>query len=155
MSARDQVRQARTRQLHDAAAARAADSLARARRAIIALNARSAPVTFTTVAAEAKVSLSYLYKHPDLASEIRQHRSAGQPRPRQDRNPRCSPASADSLRTQLTVAAERLRTLDTEVRDLRAENEILRGEVLDLRRRQHKAAPPRTSGRTVSGGTRP
>lgn len=144
MIARDQLRQARTRQLRDATAARAADSLARARRAIIALNTRGEPVTFAAVAAEAKVSLSYLYKQPRLASEIRQHRPAGRPQPRQGR----SAASADSLRTQLTVAAQRLRTLEGEVRELRAENEILRGEVLDLRRRQHRTASPPASGRT-------
>jgi hypothetical protein len=34
-----------------------------------------------------------------------------------------------------SVAASRLRTLEAEVRDLRGENETLRGEVLELRRR--------------------
>ena len=153
MSASDQLRQARTRQLRDAAEARAADSLARARRAIIALNARSEPVTFTAVAAEANVSLSYLYKQPGLASEIRQYHDMGMPRPRQPHVPGRSPASADSLRTQLTVAADRLRTLEREVRDLRAENETLRGEVLDLRRRQHRAT--RAPGGTTPRETRP
>jgi hypothetical protein len=152
MSASDQLRQARTRQLRDAAEARAADSLARARRAIIALNARSEPVTFTAVAAEASVSLSYLYKQAGLASEIRQHRDASQSQPRGTRIPGRSPASADSLRTQLTVAAERLRTLEREARDLRAENETLRGEVLDLRRRQHRT--PRAPGGTTPKETR-
>lgn len=145
MTARDQLRQARTRQLRDATAARSADSLARARRAIIALTARDVAVTFAAVAAEAKVSLSYLYKQPELASEIRQHRSAPRPQPCQARAGR-NPASADSLRTQLTVAADRLRTLEREVRDLRAENEILRGEVLDLQRRQHRTTGHRLPG---------
>lgn len=153
MIAHDQLRQARTRQLHDAAATRSADSLARARRAIITLTARDAAVTFAAVAAEAKVSLSYLYKQPGLASEIRQRRSAGQPQQRPGRVSGRSPASADSLRTQLIVAADRLRTLEREVRDLRTENEVLRGEVLDLRRRQHRT--PRASGGTASGMTRP
>jgi predicted nucleic acid-binding Zn-ribbon protein len=139
--------------LRDAAEARAVNSLARARRAIITLNARGEPVTFTAVAAEAKVSLSYLYKQAGLASEIRQHRSAGQPPQQQHRVPGRSPASLDSLRTQLTVAAERLRTVEREVRDLRAENETLRGEVLDLRRRQHRT--PRAPSATASAETRP
>lgn len=152
MNARDQLRQARTLQLHEAAAARSADSLARARRAIITLTARDAAVTFAAVAAEAKVSLSYLYKQPGLASEIRQRRSAVQARPRQGRVSGGNPASAESLRTQLTVAAGRLRALEREVRDLRTENEILRGEVLDLRR-QHRT--PRAPGGKASGGTRP
>jgi len=144
-----QLRQARTRQLRDAAANRAADSLARARRAIITLNARGEPVTFAAVAAEAKVSLSYLYKQPELAEEIRQRRSTGQPPSHPYRGPRRSPASTDSLRTQLTVAAARLRELESEVRDLRAENEILRGEVLDLRRRQHRATSHRSPSNTA------
>jgi len=74
-------------------------------------------------------------------------------RPRTGRVSGGSPATADSLRTQLTVAADRLRTLEREIRDLRTENEVLRGEVLDLRRRQHRT--PRTPGGKASEETRP
>jgi hypothetical protein len=135
VSVPEPVRNARERQLRDASAARAADAFARAQRAIISLTARGENITFAAVATRARVSESYLYKQPELRSEIRKRRFDDTlAQPHSDR-PRGGQATADSLRTQLSVAASRLRTLEAEVRDLRGENETLRGKVLELRRR--------------------
>jgi hypothetical protein len=133
MTTADQLRQARTQQLKESAETRAADALARANRAIIILEARGEAITVASVAAQAGVSESYLYKHPDLQQEIRRRRGDRPTRPGRTRQ---TSASAESLRTQLTVASERLKNLDAEVRRLRQENETLRGEVLELRRQR-------------------
>jgi hypothetical protein len=132
----EQLRQTRTQQLQEASARRAADTLARAQRAIIALSSRGQAITFAAVAAQAAVSESYFYKNPALREEIYSHRSAASTHAQQARQ-RSIP-STESLRTQLVVTRQRLQTLESEVRDLRLENEVLRGQVVELRRtRRH------------------
>lgn len=129
-------RATRVDRLTAAAQRRSSEAEARARRAIMSLDGRGEPVTFATVAIEAQVSESYLYKHEALASQIRQH--AGRHRPRSSRDAEQS-ATAASLRTKLAVTVDRLRVVEAELAELRDENATLRGEVLDLRRRMRTA----------------
>jgi hypothetical protein len=131
-----ETRQARTERLADAAAKRSADTEARARRAIIRLDQQNQPVTFTSVAAAAGVSKSYLYAHTALSTAIGSHRLAARspsPRPREEQ------ATAASLRTKLHVVTTRLHEVEAHLRQARAENETLLGELVQLRRKQHRA----------------
>jgi hypothetical protein len=131
-----ETRQARTERLTDAAAKRSADTEARARRAIIRLDQQNQPVTFASVAAAAGVSKSYLYAYTDLSTAIRNHRSAthsASPRPHEEQ------ATVASLRTKLHVVTTRLHKVEAHLRQARAENETLLGELVQLRRKQNRA----------------
>jgi len=131
-----ETRQTRTERLAEAASKRSADAEARARRAVIRLDQQNKPVTFASVAAVAGVSTSYLYAHPALSTAIRSHRSATrQPAPR----PREEQATAASLRTKLHVVTTRLHEAEALLRQARAENETLLGELVQLRRKQNRA----------------
>ena len=133
------TRTARIERLAHATAKRTADAEARARRAIIRLEQQNKPITIASIAAAAGVSTSYLYAHPDLSNAIRNHPLSGRsplPRPREEQ------ATAASLRTKLQVVKERLREVETQLGQALAENENLRGELVDLRRKQSR--PPTT-----------
>jgi septation ring formation regulator EzrA len=129
---RDGGREARTRNLSKAAERRSEETLKRARGALIALHARGEEISYRTVAEEAGVSDSYLRKHPELSAQI--SALAGKFKPKAA-PPSPTAATAASLRTKLTVTVERLKNVEEEARRLRQENEALRGEVLELRRR--------------------
>lgn len=120
----------RTDGLRAAAANRSADAIARAHRAITSRTARDAQVTFATVAAEAAVSESFLYKHRELNDRIKTaRRPIGRPRARSQ----SEAASTASLRIQLEVITARLAAVSERNELLAAENEALRGEISDLR----------------------
>lgn len=123
-------RDERVRRLTEKARERSAESLAAARRAIMTLQARQQPITPTSVAREAGVSVSYLSSHPELREEIRASAPSGR---RLNKSTSASP-SAESLRTQLDVMKNRLRDQKAELARLHRENAALRGEVLELRR---------------------
>jgi DNA anti-recombination protein RmuC len=127
-------RDERVRRLTLRAQERSADSLAAVRRAIPSLRARALPVTVTAVAREAGVSVSYVSGNQTLRDEIRAA-SEGAPRSNRGQPDRASDAS---LRTQLTVAAKRLREQGDELNRLRQENAALRGELLELRRQERR-----------------
>jgi hypothetical protein len=131
-----QARQKRTERLAETAAKRSADAEANARRAIIRLDQRNQPVTFATVAAASGVSKSYLYAHTAISATIRSHRSAREPTPGR---PREEQATVASLRTKLHVVTTRLHEVEAHLRQARAENETLLGELVQLRRKQSRA----------------
>ncbi len=126
-------RERRTARLAEAAAARSADAVARARRAITKLHSTGQPITFVSVARTAGVSTSFLYQHPELRREVgeRRNRTAGHPH-----TPTASSATVESLRTKLQVALQRNRELVEEVAALRTENQVLRSRVLELSHRR-------------------
>lgn len=124
-------RERRIARLANAAAARSADTTARARRAITKLHHTGQPITFVSVARTAGVSTSFLYQHPELRREVREHRTRTADHP-QTRT--ASSATAESLRTKVQVALQRNRDLTEEVAVLRSENEVLRSRVLELDR---------------------
>lgn len=120
--------------LRAAASAKATDALARARRAIVALENRGQPINFNTVATEAGVSKGYLYRQPDLRRSIAEKRPS--PPAAVARSAR-QQASADSVAAKkLAVAVEALKSLRAEVQALREENARLRGDVAEERRRR-------------------
>lgn len=123
-------RNQRVERLREAAAGRSADATARAHRAITVLANRGTAVTFAAVAAEAKVSESFLYKHRELGDRIRsERRPVGRPQSRSAREA----ASAASLRVQRDVLAQQLEKAKLRIAELEAENAALRGEISDLR----------------------
>lgn len=109
-----------TNHLLQAAAQRHNDALRRARAAIEALDRRGESITFTTVAHEAAVSRSWLYRQTDLRDTIvslrTDRRATGPLLPTGQRS------TTDSLR-------QRLDGLRAEIADLRDENAQLRERV--------------------------
>lgn len=103
-----------------AAQQRSQDTRHRAVDALRRLDAAGETVTFTGVAQAAGVSRSWLYRQPDLCSEIDRLRTSG--RATTAPVPSAQRASTDSLRRRLEA------TLD-EVQRLKAENHQLREQV--------------------------
>jgi hypothetical protein len=136
MSPSEELRAARTAQLAAAAARRAESARADVQRALMRLRAKGGPFDLSAVATEAGCSTSYLRKHPDLLSEIRAAGSSSAARPA--RRGSASSSSLDSLRTKLLLVTERLRALEGENARLREENAVLRGELLDQRRKSRR-----------------
>lgn len=113
-------------------------SRAAAQRAILSLKNRGLPVSIKTVAAEARVSESYLAKNFALREQIRALADVS----RRSAPPAPSASTLASSRTKMLVMADRVHELEHELQGLRDENAALRGEILDLRR----AARRRGSG---------
>jgi Family of unknown function (DUF6262) len=99
--------------------------------AIAALDRRAAAITFSSVAEEACVDRSWLYKQEDLAADIRRRRERSrQPlraRPERER------ASDASLRVRLAAAVESQNRVRAELETVLAENRALREELARLR----------------------
>jgi Family of unknown function (DUF6262) len=129
----------RVERLRLAASTRSAEAIARAHRAITALAARGEAVTFASVAAEAGVSESFLYKHQELGDRVREARKpVGRPKARSTKEA----ASAASLRVQLDVVTDRLAKAHEKIVALTSEVEMLRGTVADLRARARRPSSP-------------
>lgn len=112
------------RRKHEAARERAAD-------AIRHLEGERQPITFTAVAARARVSRQWLYTQPDLREEIerlRQHQPAnGGPVAAAQR------ASHASLQQRIELLLLENRRLRAEITDLKAELAVAHGQ----RRTEH------------------
>jgi hypothetical protein len=105
-----------TRFLSQAAAERHQETLRKASDAIAHLDSSGQPVNFSTVAAAAGVSRTWLYRHPDIHDLISRLRSAPT---RPATIPAAQRGTAESLRARLDTAR-------TEITRLRAENTALR-----------------------------
>lgn len=83
-------------------------------------------INFSTLAQEANVSQSYLYKYPEIKTRIAEIRNqqSSMPRPR---NP--EPASAKSNQVIVSRLKDRIKKLEAEVTGLRNINEGLAGRV--------------------------
>jgi hypothetical protein len=101
-----------------AAQARHDQALQRTRDAIRALDRHGQPITFTAVAATARVSRTWLYRQPELRAAIATHR-------------RTHPAAAIPAAQRTTPESMkcRLDALHAEIEHLRAENATLRDHV--------------------------
>lgn len=107
-----------SRHIIAAAQRRSQYTRARAVQALRELDASGMPVTFDTVAEQARVSRSWLYAQPDLRAEVERlralHRRApSSPVPARQR------ASDASLLRRLEVANARIRALTEEYQQLR------------------------------------
>lgn len=105
--------------------------MARAHRAITHLVALGRPVSFRAVSREAGVSTSFLYSHGELKARIVEARGrvVMETKPPQG-------SSEGSAKTKLEVVLKRLREVEQANAALEEENAILRGELIELRRRR-------------------
>ncbi|WP_342338049.1 MULTISPECIES: DUF6262 family protein [unclassified Rhodococcus (in: high G+C Gram-positive bacteria)] len=108
-------------------------------------------ISFDAVAREARVSRSWLYKQPDLGSEIERLRDRQNPSPIAQRVPDRQRASDASLRRRLEVATQRNSELETENRHLRAALAIALGEQRVAAVIECNPDTPRRKSRTLSG----
>lgn len=121
--------------LRQATRARTQEAEKRARTALAELAKAGKPISFTAVARQAGVSTDFLYRSPELRTQIERHRAKTGPVPAGPVNaPGDSSTSAAvrALSARLTRQEEAHRE---EVARLRQALEIAQGENLDLRRR--------------------
>jgi hypothetical protein len=102
-----------------AARRRADDARRRAAAALRSLDASGQPVTFSTVAAAASVSRSWLYAQVDLRGQIERLRTRQKPAASSPPVPDRQRATTASLLRRLEAATVRIRTLESENRQLR------------------------------------
>ncbi len=100
--------------------------LERVNRAIDRMVEQGAKINFSTVAKEANVSVSYLYKYPEVKvriAELRNQQSV-MPRPRM-----AEPSSNKSHQRIVNRLKARIKQLEGEVKELKKINEGLAGRV--------------------------
>ena len=111
-----------------AARRRAGDARRKAAAALRRMDASGQPVTFSTVAATAGVSRSWLYAQDDLRGQIERLRARQQQAPAAPQIPDRQRATSASLLRRLEAATVRIRALETENRQLRNALEHALGE---------------------------
>jgi len=97
--------------LAEAAARRHELTRSRAVQALRELDRTGAPVTFAAVASAARISRSWLYAQPDIASQIRRLRSETGSACSASTVPASQRATDASLRARLTAALDRNKQL--------------------------------------------
>lgn len=132
--------------LIEASAARHANTLARAKRALQQLRDTAQPVSVTRLAREANVSRSWLYTQPELLAEIRQSPTTPTNSPSRHHTPS---ASAASLLSRLELAQQRINQLTDDNRRLRDQLARAHGQ----RRAERQTGP--TRDRSNPGTTGP
>jgi hypothetical protein len=118
-----------TQAKHDAALTRAEAGLRR-------LIKSGAPVNFRTVAAEAGVSLDFLYRTPQLRERVETLRAQQQPRPAPS-----SPKPTTPTNAVVATLTAKLRQAREENTHLRAQLAAAHGELLTLRRTPVQSRP--------------
>lgn len=113
-----------TENLLKAQSARKEDAKERALQAIETLQKRGAKVNFRSVAREANLSVSYLYKYDDIKQRIAEIRQQQDSLPRQFK-----PKSDSSYAKVLSRLKERIKKLEAENTKLKGINEGLAGKV--------------------------
>jgi hypothetical protein len=108
-----------TQHLLAASRRRAEDTHQRALAALRRMDTAGDPITFEAIAREAGVSRSWLYTHNDLRTEIQRLRDRHRPAPPPPTPPDRQRASTASLLRRLQAAAERIRRLEDDNRQLR------------------------------------
>lgn len=101
------------------------DCLERVYKAIERLQKIGAKINFHTVAKEANLSVSYLYKYPQLKQQVAQIRSQQSSMPV---SPVAKPASSSHAKV-VSRLKERIQGLEAQNQELRRKNEALAGQV--------------------------
>jgi predicted RNase H-like nuclease (RuvC/YqgF family) len=119
------TKQARVDNLQQVQAARKEDSADRVFKAIERLQKIDGKINFTTVAKEANVSVSYLYKYPEIKQHIAEVRN------KQRSFPTSPVAQPNSSSTGKIIARlkEKIQQLENENKELKRKNEALAGQV--------------------------
>jgi len=98
--------------------------------AVRTLQQQGKPITFTAVARVAQVSISYLYKWPEVKDFIQSVR--------EEQSQQLAPLPAEpepgpySLKTLHEVARKRIKELEAEIQELKRQNELYRGHVAEV-----------------------
>ncbi|AFY92878.1 DUF6262 family protein [Chamaesiphon minutus] len=119
------TKQARVDNLQQVQAARKEDSAGRVFKAIERLQKIDGKINFTTVAKEANVSVSYLYKYPEIKQRIAEVRNKQRSFPT---SPVAQPNSSSTGKI-ITRLKEKSQQLENENKELKRKNEALAGQV--------------------------
>ena len=122
---KDNLKQYRIDNLKQAQATRKQDSLNRVNEAISQLQKRHEKINFRTIASVANVSVSYLYKYPEIKQRIAEIRNEQSSMVRQELKPT---VSTSQVKVQARLK-ERIKGLENENKELRRKNEALAGQV--------------------------
>ena len=122
---KDNLKQYRIDNLKQAQATRKQDSLNRVNEAISQLQKRHEKINFRTIASVANVSVSYLYKYPEIKQRIAEIRNEQSSMVRQELKPT---VSTSQVKVQARLI-ERIKGLENENKELRRKNEALAGQV--------------------------
>mgnify|MGYP001794722354 CR=1 FL=1 len=125
MSKDDNIRQYRIDNLKQAQAARKEDSLKRVNEALNNLKKRRDKINFHSVAREANLSVSYLYKYPEIKQRIAEIRNEQSLMPHEEFKSQLSPSG---VKVQARLK-ERIKSLEKDNKELRRKNEALAGQV--------------------------
>ena len=119
------TRDSRIETLKKTQESRKQDCLERVYKAIERLQKIGAKINFHTVAKEANLSVSYLYKYPELKQHLAQLRSQQSSMPV---NPVAKPGSSSHAKV-VSRLKERILQLEAQNQELRRKNEALAGQV--------------------------
>jgi predicted RNase H-like nuclease (RuvC/YqgF family) len=119
------TKQARVDNLQQVQAARKEDSADRVFKAIERLQKIYGKINFTTVAKEANVSVSYLYKYPEIKQRIAEVRNKQRSFPT---SPVAQPNSSSTGKI-ITRLKEKIQQLENENKELKRKHEALAGQV--------------------------
>jgi hypothetical protein len=119
------TKQARVDNLQQVQAARKEDSADRVFKAIERLQKINGKINFTTVAKEANVSVSYLYKYPEIKQHIAEVRNQQRSFPT---SPVALPNSSSTGKI-ITRLKEKIQQLENENKELKQKHEALAGQV--------------------------
>lgn len=122
---RSDIRDSRIEILKKTQESRKQDCLERVYKAIERLQKIGARINFHTVAKEANLSVSYLYKYPELKQQVAQLRSQQSSMPT---SLVAKPASSSHAKI-VSRLKERIRQLEEKNQELRCKNEALAGQV--------------------------
>ncbi len=121
---REATKQTRIENLKKTQAARKEDARKRVDKAIENIQKMGGKINFHTVAREANLSVSYLYKYPELKQLIGELRSKQSHLP-----PPAKPVSSKSHDKVVARFKQRIKKLERENSELRRKNEALAGQV--------------------------
>jgi hypothetical protein len=130
---RETTRETRIENLKKTQAARKEDARKRVDKAIERLEKTGGKINFHTIAREANLSVSYLYKYPELKQHIAELRNKQSHLP-----PPPKPVSSKSHDRVLARLKERIKKLEKDNRELRRKNEALAGQVYRVHQLQEQ-----------------
>jgi len=122
---KEDTKEARINILKETQAARKDDSADRVYKAIDRLQKIDAKINFTTIAKEANVSVSYLYKYPEIKLRIAEVRNKQRSFPTA---PVAQPNSSSTAKI-ITRLKDKIHQLDKENTELKRKHEALAGQV--------------------------
>ncbi len=130
---REATRETRIENLKKTQAARKEDARERVDKAIENIQKMGGKINFHTVAREANLSVSYLYKYPELKQLIGELRSKQSHLP-----PPAKPVSSKSHDRVVARLKERIQKLEKDNQELRRKNEALAGQVYRVHQLQEQ-----------------